>query len=800
MHLESLTIKNYRKFRSTDNTICFVKPQFIDIFDKKEGGGLVSESSTTLVVEESNDEEHLKSVIAPSTTLIIGKNNSGKTTVVNALKMLCQNEQPLASDFNISYLNELFYQYKKAFEVDKKTTFERLETPSLEFTLSISVDFNDEDLMTYLSPFISIDTKSNGKPVSVKIIIEIVLCEEVLFKSKVSDILKHPGFDGNPLNSRQQFDLFYRLLEKETQDLTLEGNLYRILFSNLLDNSTEKFSLKKLINIKEIRANRHLKEGVLSDVFNKIVAFQFTNDIHARTGLEKSIGLMNTQISNNVGSKSTDISQVLGQIESSNKVNLSLSGNVTYHAIMKGLIKYNFMDGDDYIPEDQFGLGYINLLNIIGEIIHFVDSYEDKSYLSCINLLFIEEPEAFMHPQMQEFFIKRIDNAVKKALEIANLSSDVRKILQCQIAITTHSSHIVNSKINSSNTFNNINYLTTVHKNTKVVNLTDEVIVPNEDNDDLAVKEKLNFIKKHIKYKVSELFFSDAVIFVEGITEETLLNYYLEKDRTLSNYYISVFNINGAHGQLYLPLVKKLSVPSLIVTDLDIKREKCEKNEKHKDNKTCEICKQQEENDKAPVASVSKVRFAQITDLAGRITTNETIKKLNRQLRKKSESDSNSLLGIEYFEDDNLYVVFQKDPIEGQYATSLEEALILTNYDNGIINRALEKCKRDIYRGVLNESGESSRKNLINNSYKLQKKLSDSKSDFSNDLIFNLLSEEDKSALPQLPNYIIDGMKWLVCKLQPNKTPSQNDGEMFNSMESDDINVQRLESVPDDAE
>ncbi|WP_410392096.1 ATP-dependent endonuclease [Enterobacter sp. CPE_E195] len=59
-----------------------------------------------------------------------------------------------------------------------------------------------------------------------------------------------------------------------------------------------------------------------------------------------------------------------------------------------------------------------------------------------------------------------------------------------------------------------------------------------------------------MKYKISELFFSDAVIFVEGITEETLINYYLEKHQKLSNHYISVFNINGAHGKLYLPLAK----------------------------------------------------------------------------------------------------------------------------------------------------------------------------------------------------------------------------------------------------
>ena len=65
------------------------------------------------------------------------------------------------------------------------------------------------------------------------------------------------------------------------------------------------------------------------------------------------------------------------------------------------MTSYSQKPKDDYIPEDQFGLGYINLLNIIGEIIHFVDSYEDKSHFSRINLLFIEEPEAISLLELQ---------------------------------------------------------------------------------------------------------------------------------------------------------------------------------------------------------------------------------------------------------------------------------------------------------------------------------------------------------------------------------------------------------------
>lgn len=775
MHLESLTIKNYRKFRSTDNTVCFVKPEVIDM---------------------NAEEKQPESVIASSTTLIIGKNNAGKTTVVNALSMLCHNEQASASDFNLSYLNELFDQYKQAFETDKATNFERLETPNLEFTLRVKVDFNDEDLMTHLAPFMPISEESNGEPISVCIMVKVALSEESEFKEEANNIFKITDSEGKEQGNNQRFEMFYALLSKKTSVIQTEGNLYQTVFIDLLGEATEKFSLKKLINIKEIKANRHLKEGVLSNVFNKIVAFQFINDASSRSNLEESIKSINKKISGNVGPKSTEISQVLSKVESTNKVDLNLSGNVTYDAIMKGLIKYNFMDGDDYIPEDQFGLGYINLLNIIGEIIHFVDSYEDKSHFSCINLLFIEEPEAFMHPQMQEFFIKRIDNAVKKALEIANATSKDTKTLQCQIAITTHSSHIVNSKIHSSNTFNNINYLTSINKCTKAINLTDEVVVSSADSD---ANKKLSFIKKHIKYKVSELFFSDAVIFVEGITEETLLNYYLEKHQSLSEYYISVFNINGAHGKLYLPLAKKLSVPSLIVTDLDIKRAKCEKNEKHVKSESCDVCGQLAEDGDTPCVAGSARDYVQVNSLNGRTTTNTTLKEFNQQLRKKPEDEADKLDDIEFFEDDNLYVVFQKDSIEGQHATSLEEALILTNYRNDIINGVIKDCKPEIYKNILNDSGEELRINLIHNSYKLQKKLSDSKSKFSNELLFSLLSAEVEENIPNLPNYLEDGLDWLVTKLETNDSPSPIGAEAVD-VETESTAIEGTEATSDDAE
>ena len=48
-------------------------------------------------------------------------------------------------------------------------------------------------------------------------------------------------------------------------------------------------------------------------------------------------------------------------------------------------------------------------------------------------------------------------------------------------------------------------------------------------------------------------------------------------------------------------------------------------------------------------------------------------------------------------------MVFQKDPIEGQYATSLEEALILSNYDNDILNDVIKRCKPYVYESIVDE-------------------------------------------------------------------------------------------------
>jgi hypothetical protein len=124
---------------------------------------------------------------------------------------------------------------------------------------------------------------------------------------------------------------------------------------------------------------------------------------------------------------------------------------------------------------------------------------------------------------------------------------------------------------------------------------------------------------------------------------------------------------------------------------------------------------------------------------------------------------------VDYYEEDNFKIVFQKDPIENCYAASFEEAFILHNYSNKMLNRALSKVRRDIYQSIVGKGKNKVEYRLVERSYELQSKLSEYKSDFANTMLYEL--ETGTSEPPALPKYIDDGLKWLVTMLVDNAIP-----------------------------
>jgi putative ATP-dependent endonuclease of OLD family len=687
MYLKSLKINNFRKFRNKNNLIEFV------------------DSKDSLVTQDDIN-------VAKATSLIVGKNNSGKTTIITALDKIINNQKFAANDFNFIYLTNLLNRYKK-----QQYKFK----PTLYFKLVIGIDErNHDDLVNNLVPFMQLgDSQLPNGEKDLIIIGKYELKDDEEFIIVVKDLIEK--------HSQNESILFNKFLSLFNISDFFEFNYYNANDMQITTN----FNIKKLIDIQVIKPNENQGEKDLSKIFSQIIKYKYAQESHPRSiDFQDKIETFNDDMSKDIENEFTSgLNDVIGKLHDKNTLQVYLNSNLNFDELLDKLVRYQYKENGLHIPENQFGLGYRNLMRIIGELIDYVEKYPDGDKHSKLNLICIEEPEVFMHPQMQELFINYINEAINTLL------GGSAKRLNSQLIISTHSAHILNSKIHSSNSLNNINYIYERNNLSNVVNLKDSQIISSEkidenetdDAKEKRTKEELSFIKKHIKFKASELFFADAIIFVEGITEEVLLSYYISKDKKLNKKYITIFNINGAHGLVYHHLIKLLIVPTIVITDLDIKREKTEKES-----------------------------FIQMNALDNRSTTNKTIAKYNG-------SDNIATLSTSYFIKNNLYITFQGEKIENVYATSLEEALILTNYNNEILNTTISNVKPEIYKEILTDTNQ--RSNLIQSSYKLQRKLSSSKSDFANELLYQLSINEDEENSPKLPNYIKDALEWLKVEL-----------------------------------
>ncbi len=701
MYLESIKLKNFRKFGEDNNEVSFVSSR--DYSSLNEKG-----------VPENN--------IALATTLIVGKNNTGKTTITNALKKIVSNKNEfLSTDFNFKYLSKVIESYKKG-DRDKYLL------PFIEFELIIGINDECKDSTVNIKEFLNI---KNIKDSYVKIKIRNEIVEDEIFANEAEALIK------KYIEKEQSF-LFSKFLD------LISGTAFHINYYNSSDEKVTGYSIKSLIELKIIEANNINSENDLTTSFNKIITYKNKNlNKEMQETIDSEINAINEKIDTKVYKEPTEVlNKIVKKVD--NHVEVNLQSNITITSILTKSGKYRYIEEEFLIPENQFGLGYTNLMKIIAEIIDYVEKYPNDCQNSKINIISIEEPETFMHPQMQECFIENINKAI---VEILNGNE---KILNCQIIMTTHSSHILNSKINMGNTFNNINYLTDINNQTNSIKLSDKIINPSlfalrdqieKEQDEINKEEleyklqieqkNLKFIKKHIKYKVSELFFSDAVILCEGITEETLLKYYIGQNDELKKYYITIFNIDGAHAKIYNKLLEILKVPAVIITDIDFDR-----------------------NDE------EKTNFKQINSIEKRVSTNPT---LNFYL-----SETNSKINdlSKKTEKENIFLAFQNESIENYFATSFEEAFILTNSGNTILQNVLKNIKPGIYNQIVTSTDASIiKKEICNNSYKWQSKLSKVKSEFANTLLYEMLTSDEN---PILPDYIKNGLTWLEDKFKGN--------------------------------
>jgi predicted ATP-dependent endonuclease of OLD family len=224
------------------------------------------------------------------------------------------------------------------------------------------------------------------------------------------------------------------------------------------------------------------------------------------------------------------------------------------------------------LPENCNGLGYQNLISIVFELMSFRDQWmrvgkaaitesegtKVVSYPPPVHLVLIEEPEAHLHAQVQQVFIRKAYDLLRKH---ANLGTNPK--LVTQLVVSTHSSHVANES-----SFESLRYFRRHPAPsagevpvTTVVNLSTAF-------GDIPKTER--FASRYLKATHCDLFFADAAIFVEGPAERILVPQFIEREfPVLRQSYLTLLEIGGSHAHRLKPLIDALGLLTLVITDLD---------------------------------------------------------------------------------------------------------------------------------------------------------------------------------------------------------------------------------------
>lgn len=507
--------------------------------------------------------------IDESSTLIVGKNNTGKTSFMGMLDKVINGHKLNFNDYPINSRKEIYKlleSYIKK-EIAYDDFIKQISIPSIKFYISYSLE-NEDEFLGSLSPFI-IDLDSSTTTAIIFAEYQVTILEKSL-EAIIEDSLQtmaEPIVFSAIADNREKEEIIKEITKNNFTDMfTLSIKAINPTDGNDMQKK-ELNELKALFPLYIIRAERGLDESEvknsnpLKSIITKVFAKNMENTSQNIEGEIEKLKLIVKEANKNVQKHTNDSLSLI--VENAikfgypNAENLQLTAN-TEIAIENQIINetdlwYIEQDSLEKLPSTYSGLGYKNLIKIIFALTDFAKNIVDNVEIS-IPLLFLEEPESHMHPQLQQTFVKYLKDFLNEISKKA-----------IQIFITTHSSHIVDTV-----EFKQVRYMQKKKSEVKCKDLND---FSSSDRDNA------DFIQKYLTLSKCDLFFADKAILIEGASERLFLPDMIKKcdkldifetdhPRLPSQYY-ALIEVGGAYAHKFCPFMEFLGIPTLIITDID---------------------------------------------------------------------------------------------------------------------------------------------------------------------------------------------------------------------------------------